>query len=201
MSPSKKIGVLVVSCFLVIFAFGQESYADKLKEHRAKINEKMMDSASSPLREERKNYTGLNYFDANETYLVKAKFKKEIGPEFNMATSSGEVRKYKKYGTLTFKLNGKKRVLTCYQNLSLITNPIYKNYLFLPFTDNTNGYETYETGRYIDFSIPKSKHVYIDFNLAYNPYCAYSEGYSCPIPPTENYLETRVEAGEKKYKP
>jgi uncharacterized protein len=189
--------------FFAATAWGQSNtdYLKTIEAHRINQHEKMLDSASSPLREERKNFTALNYFEPNEAYVVKAKFKKDIGKEFNMATSSGQVRKYRTYGTLTFKLDGKKFTIPVYQNMSLITSPIYKNYLFLPFTDNTNGFETYETGRYIDLMIPKEKHIYIDFNMCYNPYCAYSEGYSCPIPPTKNYLNTRIEAGEKKFKP
>lgn len=173
-----------------------------LNVYRENRNKEMKDSLTSPLtKEDREKFTELNFFELDDKYWVKAKFKKNIGKEFNMATSSGQVRKYRTYGTLTFKLDGKKFTLPVYQNMSLITNPIYKNYLFLPFTDNTNGFETYETGRYIDLMIPKEKYIYIDFNMCYNPYCAYSEGYSCPIPPTKNYLNTRIEAGEKKFKP
>ncbi|MFV9484298.1 DUF1684 domain-containing protein, partial [Christiangramia sp. ASW11-125] len=73
------------------------------------------------------------------------------------------------------------------------------DYLFLPFTDETNGISTYDGGRYLDFSIPEEKRVTIDFNRAYNPYCAYSGRYSCPIPPKENHLETAIPAGVKKF--
>ena len=77
----------------------------------------------------------------------------------------------------------------------------YKNYLFLPFTDATTGVETYESGRYIDLEINdiKDNLVIIDFNKAYNPYCAYTTGYNCPIPPAENDLHIAITAGEKAY--
>jgi uncharacterized protein (DUF1684 family) len=78
----------------------------------------------------------------------------------------------------------------------------YKNYLFIPFTDATNGTDTYEGGRYIDLSIPdiKDTNVIVDFNKAYNPYCCYTGGYDCPIPPKENALTVAINAGEMKYK-
>ena len=76
---------------------------------------------------------------------------------------------------------------------------LYKDYLFLPFTDPTNGVTTYGGGRYLDLMIPATKVVQLDFNKAYNPYCAYSGNYSCPIPPEENHLEIEIKAGVKKY--
>jgi len=93
-------------------------------------------------------------------------------------------------------------VLTLYQNFALLTNPLYKDLLFLPFTDLTNNKETYGGGRYINLdikSINEAK-IIIDFNKAYNPYCAYSDGYRCPIPPEENNLPLEIKAGEKNYK-
>ena len=72
--------------------------------------------------------------------------------------------------------------------------------MFLPFSDETNGIESYGGGRYIDLRIPEGNTLIIDFNSAYNPYCAYNDKYSCPIVPRENYLRTRIEAGVKKFK-
>src|SRR5690606_24948076 len=89
-----------------------------------------------------------------------------------------------------------------YQNQDLIKQPTYQTYLFIPFTDATTGQDTYATGRYLDFSIPQGQDsVWLDFNKAYNPYCAYGDGYSCPIPPKENQLAVRIEAGVKAYEP
>ena len=76
----------------------------------------------------------------------------------------------------------------------------YENYLFIPFRDITSGDETYGGGRYLDFRIPETDSVTIDFNLSYNPYCAYNHKYSCPIPPAENSLPVKILAGEKTYK-
>ena len=87
-----------------------------------------------------------------------------------------------------------------YQGEALSKTDEYKDYLLIPFTDTTNGKETYGGGRYIDFAIPASEMVTLDFNLAYNPSCAYSSRYSCPIPPRENRLKAEIRAGEKTYR-
>jgi hypothetical protein len=116
-----------------------------------------------------------------------------------MPTSTDRMPLYSKYGELTFKINGKELTLQVFQNQELIKREGYEDYLFVPFADLTNGGETYGGGRYLDFHIPKSDEVYIDFNKAYNPYCAYSDRYSCPKVPDENYLDVLVEAGVLKW--
>jgi uncharacterized protein (DUF1684 family) len=117
-----------------------------------------------------------------------------------MKTSTGRLPEYVKYGELHFTLSGKTHVLTVYQNLELVQKPEYKDYLFIPFMDETNGFDTYGGGRYLDFRIPADTTATLDFNMAYNPYCAYSPHYSCPIPPAENHLQVKILAGEKSYK-
>jgi uncharacterized protein (DUF1684 family) len=88
--------------------------------------------------------------------------------------------------------------LAVYQNIDLLKRDRkkFKNYLFIPYKDKTTRNETYGGGRFLDFEIPKNATVILDFNLAYNPYCAYSHRYSCPIPPEENTLNVKIEAGE-----
>ena len=103
---------------------------------------------------------------------------------------------YRKYGTLTFKINDTICSLTVYQNLDLIKRKGFENYLFLPFKDLTSEVTTYGGGRYLDIDIQKRSQWKIDFNLAYHPYCAYSERYSCPIVPKENKLAVQINAGE-----
>jgi len=86
--------------------------------------------------------------------------------------------------------------LFLYQDARAFTNKLYKDHLFLPFTDLTSGEESYGGGRYIDLKVPADKtKIVIDFNKSYQPYCAYTDGYSCPIPPTENFIDYRIEAG------
>ena len=116
-----------------------------------------------------------------------------------MKTTTDRAPLYVKYGEISFNLNGEKFKLNVYQNLELIKKPGFKKHLFLPFSDLTSGNETYIGGRYIDMEIPKGKTIIIDFNQAYNPYCAYNYKYSCPIVPLENDLATHINAGVKKF--
>jgi uncharacterized protein (DUF1684 family) len=112
-----------------------------------------------------------------------------------MNTSSGKLKMYSEYARLEFEIDGKNYELYAYQSHRLRAMDEYKDYLFLPFKDHTNGIESYGGGRYIDLSIPEGETILLDFNQSYNPYCAYRDGYSCPIPPEENHLELKVNAG------
>jgi len=116
-----------------------------------------------------------------------------------MKTTTDRLPVYKLYATANFKLNGENFSLEIYQNEKLLLTPDYEDYLFLPFTDLTNGESSYGGGRYIDLLLPEGKSIIIDFNQSYNPYCAYNEKYSCPIPPKYNHLNVEVFAGVKKF--
>jgi hypothetical protein len=102
---------------------------------------------------------------------------------------------YVVFGKLYFKIQGKAFELTVYQNPAFKKNKELKDYLFLPFTDLSNGETTYGGGRYLDFYIPKTASVILNFHQAYNPYCAYTDKYSCPVPPKNNFLDMEVNAG------
>ena len=144
----------------------------------------------------------LDYFPVDKAYQVTADVTLLIGEEtFKMPTYDGTSNPYKRYAILNFTLNNKPYQLTVYQSAALFQNPQYKNHLFLPFLDLTNGQESYSGGRYIDLSTEDiiNGKATIDFNTAYNPYCAYSNGYRCPVPPQENILETKIMAGEKAF--
>jgi len=166
-------------------------------EFQKKINSEYKDASTSPLKEkDLKVFKGLDFYPVSDAFKVTAKF--ELTPNtkiFKMATSTDRTPEYRCYGKATFSLNGKEYTLEVYQSQAENRAEEYKDYLFLPFTDLTNGVETYGGGRYINFEIPKSKTIILDFNQAYNPYCAYVSGYSCPIVPKENHLETEVRAG------
>ncbi|MBL0056761.1 MAG: DUF1684 domain-containing protein [Chitinophagaceae bacterium] len=144
----------------------------------------------------------LKFFPIDSNYRVNCHFEKmndTIG--FTMKTSANTLKHYYKYGQLHFNLNGVHCHLSVYQSRDLMQNEQYKDYLFIPFTDQTTGDESYGSGRYIDlltgdFATPN---VVLDFNKAYNPYCAYTTGYKCPIPPKENTLPVAVKAGEMNY--
>lgn len=161
----------------------------------------MRDPKESPLsKKERRHFKGLNYYPIELSYRVKAKFVKTETPElFKMKTTTARLPEYSKYGEVHFELKGQPFILEVYHNADIAKRPGYEDYLFIPFTDETNGKDTYDVGRYLDFRIPKSDEVMIDFNLCYNPYCSYSANFSCPIPPSANYLPLEVKAGELKF--
>lgn len=116
-----------------------------------------------------------------------------------MKTSGSRTPQYKPYGTLTFELRGEKQVLTLYRYADP-ARPELKNHLLLAFLDASNGKYTYMGGRYLDYNVDDVQdEMIIDFNLAYNPYCAYNDKYSCVIPPLENRLDISIEAGAKKF--
>ncbi|MBC3541828.1 DUF1684 domain-containing protein [Rufibacter sediminis] len=178
------------------------AYLQEIARHRAHEDSVFKFDEHSPLKAEAKaTFKGLEYFPVNEAYRVKAKFVRNTQESvFIMPTTGTRNPEYVKYGELHFNLQGQPLQLSVYQNQELKKQPKYMTYLFIPFTDATTGQETYATGRYLDFSIPmNTDSVWLDFNKAYNPYCAYGDGYSCPIPPKENKLPVRVEAGVKNY--
>ena len=151
------------------------------------------------LKEARKDF---RFFKPDENYLVKATFLKlQDSTGFIMKTSGSKDKKFFRYGRVSFQVNGTDLSLVVYQNEQLMQDTAFENYLFLPFTDLTNGEESYGGGRYLDLEISKLKNnsILIDFNKAYNPYCAYASGYNCPVPPRENNLSIAIRAGEKVY--
>jgi uncharacterized protein len=172
-----------------------------VKKFRAERHREFSDPSKSPLEQnEVAGFKGLRYFDISPKYRVKATFERTPNEKkFKMPTSSGVTKVYLKYGILRFILSGSEQVLGVYQSEALSQTEKYKNYLLIPFTDATNGKSTYGGGRYIDLEIPASSEVTLDFNLAYNPSCAYSSGFDCPIPPRENRLKTEIKAGERSY--
>ena len=144
----------------------------------------------------------IQFYPVDESFRVNASFKRIIDTTgFDMNTSSGMKKKHFKYGLLTFKLHDSLLHLFVYQSAALMKQEKFKDYLFVPFGDATSGFESYGGGRYIEFYIPdiKNNKVILDFNKAYNPNCAYTTGYNCPIPPIENLLKVPVTAGEKNY--
>ena len=171
-------------------------------EYQREANAKFKDATKSPLTEkDRKSFKSLDFFKFDSTYVVTASFEKLENQEvFEMQTSTERLPKYIKYGILTFEINAKEYKLFLYQNIELVKREGYENHLFLPFLDNTNGEGSYGGGRYIDVQIPEGGTMAIDFNEAYNPYCAYNPNYSCPVVPLENYIDVEIKAGVKAYK-
>lgn len=196
----KKIVFIILGIVLPMTAFSQCD-PESVSEFQKKMNAEFADPEHSPLKEKDiKVFQSLDFFPVDMKYCVTArlvKTKKE--KPFAMPTTGKRTPLYVKYGELFFTLDGKEFKLAIYRNLELAKRDEFKKHLFLPFTDLTSGVESYGGGRYIDLEIPESDTMTIDFNKAYNPYCAYNEGYSCPIPPQENDLKTEIKAGVKAF--
>lgn len=165
------------------------------------LNTQFKDPDESPLPDRyRIHFERLDFFVPDTTYRVWAKLKRS--PEalpFEMPTTTDRLARERKFGVLSFRLHGEMVTLEVYQSPDLMQQEAYVDYLFLPFSDATNGRETYSGGRYIDLRIPAADSILIDFNKAYNPYCAYNPKYSCPIVPKVNRLDFPVYAGVKAF--
>ncbi len=165
----------------------------QIDEFRRQKDRSFREDSDSPLLpEDRAKFRGLNYFPVDTSYTLKVRLQKYPNPEtVKMLTSTGEQRDYLRYGYFEFALAGKQ----CRLDVFKLPNT---GHLFIPFRDSTSGQETYGAGRYLD--LEEGSDVYtLDFNMAYNPYCAYNTRYSCPIPPPQNRLEVAIKAGEKNY--
>jgi len=166
---------------------------NKYQVFRAQKDEFFETDPHSPLTSAQKaEFEGLNYFPANEDL----RFELEVEPyddqqQIKMQTSTGDLRDFIRYGRLHFSIEGQETSLTVYAN---------QHGFFIPFVDAQAGKETYGAGRYLDPELTEDGKLVLDFNLAYNPYCAYNEMYSCPIPPAENRLAVAIKAGEKNFK-
>ena len=185
--------------FLSLFSFAQQKVT--AEAFQKNLNEEFADADKSPLTEEdRLEFKELDFFPIDSNFIVEATFVRAKNEKaFEMKTTTERAPLYVKYGVISFSLNGEQFELNVYQNIELSKRKGFKDYLFLPFSDLTSGKETYIGGRYIDMKIPKGKTITIDFNQAYNPYCAYNYKYSCPLVPLENDLLTEIKAGVKKF--
>ena len=161
----------------------------ELETFRAEKNEFFASHSQSPLtREQKMNFQGLNYFPENKALRLEVEVdefpKKET---FEMQTSTGDVQVYEKFGRFHFVVDGEQAELTIYQS---------QHGFFMPFVDSLANRETYPAGRYLEPEPLSGGRFVVDFNIAYNPYCAYNERWSCPITPAENRLKVAVRAGE-----
>ena len=195
----------ILLSIVIIFSFScreEKRYQDlNLTEYQRQVNNYFKDASVSPLKpKDLKNFQGLDFFEFDSTYVVKAKIEetKESLP-FKMKTTTDIPADVRKYGDLFFQITEKEFELSIYENLEYEGVEGYENYLFLPFLDNTNGNETYGGGRYLDLYLNGTDKIIIDFNKAYNPQCVYDENFSCPIVPKKNFLNTRIEAGVKNF--
>jgi uncharacterized protein (DUF1684 family) len=179
---------------------GSPPTMEKMIENSRKEKDRILKlSPNSPIpKEERANFPGLNYFPVNlQKYRLDAKLEPYANNEkVKIVTSKGEQDEYIKYGALKFTFDG----VDCSLDVFKSTAPdVDAKRLFIPFKDTTSGKETYGAGRYLELEETTNKLYTIDFNLAYNPYCAYNADFSCPIPPAQNTLKVAIKAGEKNY--
>jgi len=188
-------------CSYIVAQNQDSTTIKKILSFQEELNKDFSSEEESPLTsKDFKTFKELDFFDIDTAYSVFAKFvRTPYETPFVMKTTTNREPIYVKYGEAHFVLQEKEWVLNIYQSQGLKTQPEYEDYLFLPFTDLTNGETSYGGGRFIDLKVPNGDMILIDFNMAYNPYCAYSARYSCPIPPEENHLELEIPVGVKKY--
>jgi uncharacterized protein len=168
-------------------------HQNNLKTFRKQKNTFFKQHPQSPLTpEQRKQFTGLDYFPPHPGLDLDVEIEEFTTKEtVQMQTSTGSVQTYLKFGRFQFEVDDETVELVLYYSQQ-------NGHFFLPFMDATNGTETYSAGRYLDPQPIEAGRFHIDFNLAYAPYCAYNDRWTCPIPPMENRLTVRIEAGEKK---
>ena len=170
------------------------SYEDEITLYRHQRAEFYRSSPESPFVVQKVNFSYLDYFPVDASFKIKAEYTTSQSlQKLALATSTGTYDTLLVAGTASFTWNNQKQTL-----LVLGTSNSDDN-LFIPFQDATTGNSTYGAGRYLEVSRPDSKYIILDFNKCYNPYCAYTEGYTCPFPPKENRLGIAIEAGEKTY--
>ncbi|TGE05387.1 DUF1684 domain-containing protein [Hymenobacter fodinae] len=176
-----------------------QEHVQAIAKFQQTLNAEYRNPAESPLPPAvREKFTGLAFFPVNYSACVLARFVRDSSQApFPMPTSTARRPLYQKYGELHFVLEGQALHLTVYQSLDLKQKPGFEDYLFIPFTDPTNGHTSYGGGRYLDMRLGQIQQgqAVLDFNQAYNPFCAYSPLYSCPVPPAENRLLVAIQAG------
>lgn len=175
--------------------FDEHAWRERLRDHRAEKDEFLASHPQSPIPPgEREDFSGLRYFDLDPEYRVVARFERAHSPEtVDLESTRGPAQPYDRVGVFGFELGGDHHTLVAFRVAGTES-------LFVPFADETSGDETYKRGRYLDVDAVDAEgrdSVVLDFNLAYSPFCAYDDNFSCAVPPTENDLETPVRAGER----
>lgn len=196
----KKILLTILTVTIAIAAGAQTSYRDSIAAFRQQYINDLLADQHSPIKKADVKY--LQFFPVDRSYCVWGDVTVTPGSKpFLISTHSDKQKPYKEYGTITFRIKDTVQTLHIYQMVDVVSGKPKDDYLFIPFNDMTNYETTYAGGRYIDLS-PKdivNNQLLIDFNKCYNPYCAFAEGYSCPIPPDENHLKVAIMAGERVF--
>lgn len=191
------VGMVLITVSILLFSNEETDpgYIKQIQQFRQEKDLEFKTGEESPI-ENKEKFDGLAYFFPNINYRVEARLNlvKDSIP-ITILRSDGKQDNYVKYAEATFELERKEHRVILLKKAQQDVD-----YLFLPFSDQTAGRETYAGGRYLDLKIPEEDKIIIDFNLAYNPYCVYNYRYSCPLPPKENFIEAEVRAGEKQYR-
>ena len=191
------ITIVIIIGAVVFYTFQSSTgtYKENLEKEREQILYNFRNSSSSPFAGIDKPEI-ISYYPVDESYKVQGEIKLvEKHTPFVLQTNDKIKLIYVKYAIVSFQVLGTDQTLTIYQNEQDPSD------FLIPFKDQTSGNETYGAGRYLPIreNIVDGHHITLDFNKAHNPYCAYNENYSCPIPPKENFLPIRIEAGERTY--
>jgi uncharacterized protein (DUF1684 family) len=198
--------IIYAGIALVLFYFVQETflsddnYIKPLLKEREEKNLSFRGRANSPFTDEdRRSFKNLVYYEPNLDYRVKAKVEQlQQQDTLQMTMTNESTEAYLRYAIASFELEGQPQRLTLYKKVNREADE--GEQLFVPFTDKTNGFETYGGGRYLDIPFEENaKTVVLDFNRAYSPFCAYNPDYVCPVPPQDNRLNIPIPAGEKTY--
>ena len=199
----KNLKIVVTLIFIIagaVMAYffinsGKKDYIQSIVDHRNQIDNFMKDSDESPFNSTGINYTELDYFKPDANYKIEATYQPFGNRKVKMLpTSDGKEEAYEEYGTAYFMIGGIQNQLVILKSVSSTTND-----LFIPFADVSSGDATYGGGRYMNVTLGVNDLVELDFNKAYNPYCAYTPAYSCPLPPSSNILSIPILAGEKNF--
>ena len=191
--------IVIVSLIYSFMGSGDQSaYIEEINKEREEKDRFMKSSKESPFAADPENYKGLSFYPPDLRYKIVAELtpieKKET---VTLSTNTGEEQRYLEYAFAEFDLDGLHHKLLI---LEVMDSGPFRGKLFFAFGDETSAVETYGAGRYLDLEkVPGSSTITLDFNKAYNPYCAYISNFSCPLPPAQNLLAIAIKAGEKTY--
>jgi uncharacterized protein (DUF1684 family) len=194
----RRLALIIFSCIAIAACGSQpseEDYPAKIASLRAAKDESFKTDPDSPVPADKKaTLLPLAYYAIDESYAVPATLEPSADrARIQVPTSIGKIRDLEIVGALKFSVKGQPLRLTAFME---ITEP-RSNRLFVPFSDQTSGTETYPAGRYMELDPTPTGIYLVDFNIAYHPYCYYSPEYDCPFPPKENRLSMPIRAGER----
>lgn len=203
MNSKSWIGLLVAAgiAISIYYAFfgnsSDRNYLNQITKERKDRDQFMRTASDSPFAGNPDAFKGLSYYNPNPNFRFTADLEYVKKEPIQIRTSDGQIRNYLTYARASFDFGNLRNSLLI---LEVMDSGPQRGTLFLAFTDQTSTSETYGAGRYLDLKkVPGATTILLDFNLAYNPYCAYNEQFSCPLPPEENNLKIGITAGEKSY--